>query len=170
MSKKYQEKLIRQLAKKYNKDPRVIKQIVYSPIKFANRIVSDILDDRPIRIRYFGVFALKHPEAKINLLKDHVASLKKHMVESMVIMSSMGYQIKDSSSVERILDEAIESKDFEKVQQIWDEYMLGLKTGKRYKDTKDEVIRHRKRPTSFESDEFMDTGIQEVVDERQDTK
>ncbi len=118
----HQDRFIRELAKKYNKDPRVVKEIVYSPLKFASRVVSDPVDMRPIRIRYFGVFTLKHKNAKDNLFKNRVKKLKGNMGKVLIIMASMGYLIKDQSSVHRILDEALEIKDYEKIQTIWEEY------------------------------------------------
>ena len=55
----YQEKLIRKLAKKYNLDHRVVKDVVYSPLKFTNRIVQHPTDMRAVRIMYFAVFTQK---------------------------------------------------------------------------------------------------------------
>lgn len=118
----HQDRYIRALAKKFNKDPRVIREIVYSPLKFVNRTVSDPVDMRPIRIRYFGVFALKHKEAKDNMFKDRVKKMKGDMSKTLIIMAAMGYLIKDDKSVNRILDEALEVKDYEKIQTIWEEY------------------------------------------------
>jgi len=118
----HQDRLIRKLAKKYGKDERIIREIVYSPFKFANRIISDPLDMRPIRVRYFGVFALKHKNAKDNLFKDRVKKLKGDITKTIIIMAAMGYLIKDAASVNRILDEALEIKDYEKIQTIWEEY------------------------------------------------
>ena len=118
----HQDRLIRKLAKKYNKDPRIIKELVYSPLKFTSRIVSDPVDMRSVRVRYFGVFTLKHKNAKDNLFKDRVKRLKSSMSKTLIIMSSMGYLIKDDSSVNRILNEALEIKDYEKIQTIWEEY------------------------------------------------
>lgn len=118
----YQDRLIRKLAKQFNKDPRVIREIVYSPLKFASRKISDPLDMRPIRIRYFGVFVLKHKDAKDNLFRDRVKRLKNKIGKTLLLMASMGYLIKDEKSVYRILDGALESKDYEKIQSIWEEY------------------------------------------------
>jgi len=118
----HQDRLIRKLAKKYNKDPRIIKEIVYSSLKFASRVISDPLDMRPIRVRYFGVFALKHKNAKDNMFKDRVKKMKGNMSKVLIIMTAMGYLIKDDKSVNRILDEALEVKDYEKIQTIWEEY------------------------------------------------
>jgi hypothetical protein len=118
----HQDRLIRKLAKKYDKDPRIIKELVYSPLKFTSRIVSDPVDMRPVRIRYFGVFTLKHKDAKDNLFKNRVKRLKSSMSKTLVIMSSMGYLIKNDSSVNRILDEALDVRDYEKIQIIWEEY------------------------------------------------
>lgn len=118
----HQDRLMRRLAKEHGKDPRVIKEIVNSPIKFANRVISDPWDIRPIRIRYFGVFMLKHKDAKDNLAKAHVKYMKAKIVKIMIIMTSMGYIIKDETSVNRILDEALENKEYDKLQVIWEEY------------------------------------------------
>jgi len=121
---RYQDSLIIELAKKYNRDPRVIKEIAFSPIKFANRVISDPNDIRPIRVRYFGVFTLKHKEGKMTLFKGRVETLKKHIPEVTFIMEMLGYIIKDENSVNRILDEALESGDHEKIETIWEEYEL----------------------------------------------
>jgi len=118
----HQDRFIRELAKKYNKDPRVIREIVYSPLKFATRIISDPTDMRPIRIRYFGVFALKHKNAKDNLFRDRVKGMKGNMGKTLIILASMGYLIKNEKSVNRILDEALSVKDYDKIQTIWEEY------------------------------------------------
>ena len=118
----HQDRFIRELAKKYNKDPRVIREIVYSPLKFATRIISDPTDMRPIRIRYFGVFALKHKNAKDNLFRDRVKGMKGNMGKTLIILASMGYLIKNEKSVNRILDEALSVKDYNKIQTIWEEY------------------------------------------------
>jgi hypothetical protein len=86
-------------------------------------VVSDPEDIRPIRVRYFGVFTLKHPDAKANMFKDRIKRMKKKMAETMIVMDSMGYIIKDPTSVIRILDEALESRDFEKLQNIWEQHL-----------------------------------------------
>ena len=119
---KYQDRLIKDIAKKYNKDPRVIKEIVFSPIKFTNRVVSDPFDLRPVRVRYFGVFTLKHKDAKMNMFINRVGILKKRLPEVAVIMDLLGYHIVNEGSVIRILDEALESSDYDKIQDIWEEF------------------------------------------------
>ena len=118
----HQDRFIRELAKKYNKDHRIIREIVYSPLKFTTRVVSDSTDMRPIRIRYFGVFALKHKNAKDNLFRDRVKKMKSNMGKTLILMAAIGYLIKDEKSVNRILDEAFETKDYDKIQTIWEEY------------------------------------------------
>ena len=50
---------IRDLAAQYKKDPRIIEAIVYSPLKFAKQVFEDPKNDRPVRIKYFGVFVQK---------------------------------------------------------------------------------------------------------------
>ena len=123
----HQDRLIRRFAKKHGKDARVIKEIINSPIKFANRVVSDPMDNRPIRVRYFGVIVLKHKDAKINMFKDRVKRLKNKVDETIIILTSMGYLIKDESSVHRILDEALENQEYDKIQAFWEEHRRIMK-------------------------------------------
>ena len=123
-----QDKVIRKLAKQFGRDERVIKEIVYSPLKFASRVIADPTDTRAVRVRYFGVFTLKHKDAKDNLFRDRVKRLKSKIGKTLIIMASMGYLIKDESSVHRILDQALEERDYEKIQAIWEEYQ---RTGKK---------------------------------------
>ena len=120
--RRHQDKYIRKLAREFGKDERVVKEIVYSPLKFATRVISDPLDSRPVRVRYFGVFALKHVLAKDNLFRDRVKRLKAKIGKTLLIMANMGYLIKDESSVVRILDDALADRDHEKIQAIWEEY------------------------------------------------
>lgn len=61
---KVEDKIIRHIAKKYNKDPRVVREIVYHPLLFAKRRMEDDAEDRPIRIRYFGAFTQKEIKNK----------------------------------------------------------------------------------------------------------
>lgn len=53
------EDTIKKLSKKTNIDSRVVKMIADYPMKFARDRMADAEDDRPIRIRYFGVFLHK---------------------------------------------------------------------------------------------------------------
>ena len=70
---KFQDQLIKNLASRYNKDERVIKEIVYSPLKFTNRLIQSPKDNRPVRIRYFGAFVQKtkfNKSLKLNNMVD----------------------------------------------------------------------------------------------------
>jgi len=55
----WQKKAIRDIAKKYGIDIRVVRQIVYYPFVFMARKMSDRDDLLPIRHRHLGVFLLK---------------------------------------------------------------------------------------------------------------
>lgn len=149
---KFQDKLIRKLASKYGKDPRVIKQIVYSPLRFASRVVSDPCDDRPVRIRYFGILTLKHPEGKTNMFKHRVEVMLNDITKMMILLDSMGFIITSPESVKGILKSAIKEKDYEKLQMIWDEY---------------ETIRYRQGPIGPKSSIAVDTRVQENMEQRQ---
>ena len=62
-----QDKIIKELSLRKFKDPRVIQAIVYHPILFAKKIMADPDDERPVRIRYFGVFTQKYIKNKTTL-------------------------------------------------------------------------------------------------------
>lgn len=55
----WQKKAIREIAKKYGIDIRVVRQIVYYPFLFMARHMADTGDAMPIRHRHLGVFLLK---------------------------------------------------------------------------------------------------------------
>jgi hypothetical protein len=118
-----QDVLIRDLAARYKKDPRIIEAIVYSPIKFARRVFEDNKDDRSVRIKYFGVFTQKPVFNKdtrvIKLLKDLRADMAN---TTFVMVNILQFPVKDSASAERVLKMAEEQDDFDKIKMIWDAY------------------------------------------------
>lgn len=64
---KEQDKIISDIAAAKKKDVRVIQNIVYHPLLFTKHKMADPDDYRPIRIRYFGVFAGKYMRNKQNM-------------------------------------------------------------------------------------------------------
>lgn len=64
------DEIIKELSLKYDKDPRVIKLICYHPLLFAKHVIEDPNDDRPIMIRYFGKFVMKHFKSKDDKKKN----------------------------------------------------------------------------------------------------
>jgi hypothetical protein len=61
---KWQDDLIHNVGLSFFKKDWVIKEIAYHPLKFAKRRMEDLIDDRPIRIRYFAAFVLKSTKTK----------------------------------------------------------------------------------------------------------
>lgn len=55
----WQKEIIRNLAKKYNTDVRIIRQIVYYPYVFLSNRINDFNDLNGVRLRYLGIFAPK---------------------------------------------------------------------------------------------------------------
>ena len=55
----WQKKAIRDIAKKYGIDIRVVRQIVYYPFLFMTQRMRDMSDGLPIRHRHLGEFLLK---------------------------------------------------------------------------------------------------------------
>ena len=125
------DKIIRELAKKYKKSIKVSKEIVYSPLKFAKRKITDDVDNRPIRIRYFGVFVQKeHYTKETKQMEKRIRELLKNIQEvTVAMMVLLGYSLprttaKDSAT--RIIREAEKAKDYEKINDIysaWKEFI-----------------------------------------------
>jgi hypothetical protein len=116
-----QDIIIRDLAAKYKKDPRIIEAIVYSPLKFAKKVFENPVDDRPIRIKYFGVFVQKPIFNKNTRMKKLLEDIRKDMVITTIVMSSiLEFPISSSEAAKKIIDSAEETDDYDKVRMIWD--------------------------------------------------
>ena len=99
---KLEDKIIRGIANKYGKDPRVVREIVYHPLLFTKRRMEDPLEDRPVRIRYFGAFVQKNIKNKKFLMSKKKEVLLKNVDELFVAMMSTGRH--DDVSKDDILD------------------------------------------------------------------
>jgi len=127
----YQDKLINKLGKKYNIDPRVVKQVVYSPLKFTNRVVQDPADMRPVRIMYYCVFTQKPSKNKMSRMEGQVDILLENMDEVIIVMGAiLHFPISTMAGAKKILIDARETKDFEKVKMIWDAWKEYTKYGR----------------------------------------
>jgi hypothetical protein len=116
-----QDIIIRNLAAKYKKDPRIIEAIVYSPLKFTKRVIENPRDDRPVRIKYFGVFTQKPIFNKTTRMKKLLEDLRKDIVKTTFVMvNELGFPTLNSNSVNNVLDAAEKDGDYEKIKMIWD--------------------------------------------------
>lgn len=116
-----QDIIIRDLAAKYKKDPRIIEAIVYSPLKFAKKVFEDPKDDRPIRIKYFGVFVQKPVFNKDTRMKKLIEDIRKDMATTLVVMINiLEFPINNVESAKKIIDAAEEQDDYDKIRMIWE--------------------------------------------------
>lgn len=78
-----QKALVRDLAKKYNLDVKVIEKVIKSPFFFFREKMESLDDIRAVRIPYFGVFSLKYGITQLNkqgmLIKKVVLQLKREL-------------------------------------------------------------------------------------------
>ena len=122
---KVQDEIIGRLAKKYSKDARTIREIVYSPLKFAKRIITDPGDSRPVRIRYFGVFVEKPTKTKSVMFDRKVVILLANIDEVTLIMgATLGFMVPSSFSAAKVIQQASDDKDYEKIDLIFDTWKL----------------------------------------------
>lgn len=118
-----QDKLIKEIAKKENIDSRIIKTIVNYPMKFAKTKMSDLSDNRPIRIRYFGAFVHKNTESKKTKFFNKKNILIENLEDVAIMMSTiLGFQLVNFESARNIIEEAFKQKDYEKINLIWNEW------------------------------------------------
>lgn len=59
-----QKKIKKKLAKKYDKDVRVINEITRHPFKFLYDVIESKYDNTPVRIMYLGAFTQKKTKNK----------------------------------------------------------------------------------------------------------
>ena len=117
----YQDKLIRKIGKKYNLDWRVVQEVVYSPLKFTNRIVKDPTDMRPVRIMYFGIFTQKPTKNKLSRMKGHVKVLLENMEDVIIVMGAiLQFPISTMEGAKNIIINARDTNDYDKIKLIWD--------------------------------------------------
>ena len=115
--------IIRDLAKKYNKDVRVTQQIVDSLFKFVNRVITDPCDKRPVRLRYFGVFMEKEKMNKKMKAEHVVKLLLDNIQDTLVVMAStLGYDVSTAKGAKAKIERALAEKDYEKLTDIYNAY------------------------------------------------
>ena len=118
-----QNKLIRDLAKEFKLDKRIVNNIVYYPLKFAKEKMERPTNNRGIRIRYFGLFTQKHIINKDYLYTLRTNILLENINEVGIMMGSvLEFPISNADSAKNIISEAYEKKDYDKLQLIWDEW------------------------------------------------
>ena len=72
-----QKKIRKQLAKKYNRDVRVIEAVTKHPFKFLRDVMEHQTDNYPVRITYLGAFIQKE---KMNKNKYYSKTLAKKVL------------------------------------------------------------------------------------------
>ena len=123
----YREQIIDEMYEKFGVDKRVLREICYYPLKFAKRRMEDFNDSRPIRIRYFGVFAQKEKHNKEKYMIGKSEKLLNNIEEvTLVMVSVLGYELPTYESARNVINLAVETKDYEKINDIynaWKEYI-----------------------------------------------
>jgi len=80
------DRIIKELANKYNLDERVIRSITSSPFLFSKKVMGSLEDERPVRIPYMGCFVIRRHKNKdllqIMILKYIVLDLIKQVEEN----------------------------------------------------------------------------------------
>ena len=117
----YQEQLIRKIAKEHDIDFRIVKEVVYSPLKFTNRVIQHNTDMRPMRIMYFGVFMQKIKKNKANRMSGMIEVLLENIDEVTIVMGAiLQFPVTSVAGAEKIINSARDTNDYDKIKMIWD--------------------------------------------------
>ena len=81
LPKAWYNKVVDELAIKYNKDPRVIEYITHYPFSFLKQVVVDEDTYRAVRLKHLGVFFMRHPDLKNIVYTKRVDRLKRNVAE-----------------------------------------------------------------------------------------
>ena len=81
LPKAWYNKIVDELAIKYNKDPRVIEYITHYPFSFLKQVVVDEDTYRAVRLKHLGVFFMRHPDLKNIVYTKRVDRLKRNVAE-----------------------------------------------------------------------------------------
>lgn len=120
------EDIILDLAKEYGLSKRVVKSVVYSPLRFLSRVVANDYDDRAVRIPYFGVFHMRKRFLKaINDIEQMGKILLININYTYLVMRSiLNFPITSVESARRIIIDAIGHNDIDKITLIFREFIV----------------------------------------------
>ena len=100
--------------------------MVYSPLKFANRVIQDEIDPRPIRVRYFGVFTQKinnNKELKFGNMVNVLLDTNNIDDVFLAMITRLEFPISKKESAIKIIETARDDKDYDKIRMIYDAWL-----------------------------------------------
>jgi len=122
VKQKWQDELIHTIGLLSMKEDRVIKEIVYHPLKFAREKMVSEDDEKPIRIRYFGTFVLKSKKSKERARK--FSYIYKNYETFKDIIASYGYDVDTEEKYQMILKHNFNGKKIRHVDEIYEKGLV----------------------------------------------
>lgn len=122
VKQKWQDELIHTIGLLSMKEDRVIKKIVYHPLEFAKLRMIDDNDERPIRIRYFGVFVLKSKRSKERTRKFSFIYKNYEMFKDVV--AAYGYEVDTLDKYHDVLKQNFTKKKIRYVDEIYEKGLV----------------------------------------------
>ena len=122
VKQKWQDELINTIGLITMKEDRVVKKRVYHPLEFAKAVMSSDDDERPIRIRYFGVFALKPNRSKERTRKfQHIYKQYDTFKD---IVASYGYNVDTLPDYQSVLKKHFSGKGIRYIDEIYEKGLV----------------------------------------------
>jgi hypothetical protein len=115
------DELIKVLAKKYNIDTRVCKEIINSPFAYFKHMVTSATVEDGMRLPYVGAFTQKgnyknksmRAEARTKILLDNITDV------TVMMATTLGFIVPTIDSAKDLIDKAYEIGDYDKINMIW---------------------------------------------------
>ena len=122
VKQKWQDELIHTIGLLTMKEDRVVNRIVYHPLEFAKAKMMKDDDERPIRIRYFGVFVLKSKRSKERTRKFSYIYKNYEMFKD--IIAAYGYDVGDVETYHDVLKQHFTKKKIRFVDEIYEKGLV----------------------------------------------
>lgn len=106
-------KLVSIVAKKFNKDVRVVNHIVNHPFKFLKTHVTSSEDIGGVRLPYFGIFFVKLKYKKEDRHRKEVSDILRLVTPEM--LPFLKHYPSTIEELKTILNKALEDKDYDKI-------------------------------------------------------
>ena len=119
---KWQDNLIHTIGLLTMKEDRVIKKIVYHPLLFAKRVMEDDNDERPIRIRYFGILVLKSKKSKERSRK--FSYIYRHYDDFKALIAEFDYDVSTEEAFQSTMRHHFSGKKIRFIDEIYEKGLV----------------------------------------------
>lgn len=117
---KVQDKILKNISLLKFKDIRIIQKIAYHPLFFTKEKMMNSDDERPIRIRYFGVFMQKYLCNKSMLKKlKYIYNKLRNDPKALEILQQFDSTLTTSEVAQKKVNSIFKSNNKDEIEEIY---------------------------------------------------